>query len=218
MAGLFFCCECRLISCGLKSEKKQFSMYFFQMLQNWDAALFQFVNSGLENPFFDAVLPLFREKWFWAPLYLFVGTFSWLNFGKKGWLVVLGLIFSVGLSDVTSSRLVKKNIQRLRPCNDPTMMERVRLRAPCGAGYSFTSSHAANHFAAAVFIIGVFGRLARWVKPAALGWATAVAFSQVYVGVHYPGDVLGGALLGAAIGWWTAFIFKKLVTERHLFS
>lgn len=179
-------------------------------LQSWDASLFQLINGRMSNALFDAVLPLLREKWFWAPLYLFVAAFSWLNFGKKkGWLVVLGLVAAVGLSDFTSSSLIKKNVQRLRPCNDPVMVEQVTLRAPCGAGYSFTSSHAANHFAAAVFLIGIFGGLARWLRPAALSWAAAIAFSQVYVGVHYPGDVICGALLGAAIGWAGVLAFRR---------
>lgn len=180
------------------------------ILISWDSALFHFVNEGMGNPIFDRLLPLFREKWFWTPLYLFVATFSFLNFGKKGWLIVVGLAFAVGLADFTSSTLIKKNVQRLRPCNEPTLREEVVLRAPCGSGYSFTSSHAANHFAAAVFLIGIFGSLGRWVRPAAFSWASAIAFSQVYVGVHYPIDVLCGSLLGAAIGWCAVLIFKRL--------
>lgn len=185
-------------------------MTWIETLQSLDAAVFHFVNGDLSNPFFDAVLPFFRERWFWAPLYLFVAAFSWLNFGKKGWIIMLGLVVAVGLADFTSSTLIKKNVQRLRPCNDPVLVETVTLRASCGSGYSFTSSHAANHFAAAVFLIGVFGHLARWIRPATLGWAAAIAFSQVYVGVHYPGDVICGALLGTAIGWLTGTRFKKL--------
>jgi len=167
----------------------------------------------MSNPIFDVVLPLLREKWFWAPLYLFVAAFSFLNFGKKGWLIVVGLALAVGLADFTSSTLIKKNVQRLRPCNEPVLREEVVLRAPCGSGYSFTSSHAANHFAAAVFLIGIFGPLGRWVRSAAISWAAAIAFSQVYVGVHYPLDVLCGALLGAAIGWFSTLIFRRLWGE-----
>ncbi len=185
-------------------------MSWLQTLQIWDSALFQAVNSGMSNELFDWVLPLFREKWFWAPLYLFIGAFSWMNFGKKGWIIVLGLVATTGLADFTSSTLVKKNVQRIRPCNDPALVDKVHLRTHCGAGYSFTSSHAANHFAAAVFLIGVFGRLSRWVRPVALIWAGAIAFSQVYVGVHYPGDVVCGALLGVAIGWWGSATFRRL--------
>lgn len=185
-------------------------MSWLQTLQDSDRALFQAVNSGMGNALFDTVLPLFREKWFWAPLYLFVGAFCWLNFGKKGWVIVLGLVAAVGLADFTSSTLIKKNVQRIRPCNDPAMVDKIQLRTHCGAGYSFTSSHAANHFAAAVFLISVFGNFSRWVRPAALSWAAVIAFSQVYVGVHYPGDVVCGALLGSAIGWWVFVTIKKL--------
>lgn len=175
-----------------------------EMLQHWDTSLFKFVNGSLGNPVFDLLLPWFREKWVWMPAYLFAGAFSLINFGQKGWLIIFGLVLAVGLADFTSSTLVKKNVQRIRPCNDIEMLGKVELRAPCGGGYSFTSSHAANHFSAAVFILGMFGGLARWVRPLVLTWAGLIAFSQVYVGVHYPADVLCGAILGAAIGWWTA--------------
>lgn len=184
-------------------------MTWLQMLQDWDVALFHWVNSGMSNAFFDAVLPYCREKWLWAPLYLFVAAFVWLNYRRKGWLIMLGLVAAVGLADFTSSTLIKKNVQRIRPCNNPTMIENVQQRVHCGAGYSFTSSHAANHFAAAIFLIGFFGTLARWVRPVALIWATTIAFSQVYVGVHYPGDVICGAILGALIGWCIVLIFKE---------
>ncbi len=165
-----------------------------------DAALFHFINTGMSNPVFDALLPLCREKWLWTPLYLFLATFFLLNYDRKGWIIILTMVLAIGLADFTSSALVKKNVRRLRPCNDPAMV--VQQRVSCGSGYSFTSSHAANHFAAAVFMIGILGNQRRWIRPAALIWAGLIAFSQVYVGVHYPLDVLGGALLGAAIGWW----------------
>lgn len=180
---------------------------------NWlnalDHSFFQLINTGLSNPVFDWLCPLLREKLFWAPFYLFVAAFSVVNFGRKGWLVVLGVVVAAGLSDMTSNRLVKKNVQRLRPCNEPEFREVVRLRVECGSGYSFTSNHAANHFAMAVFLVGVFGRLSRRVGLVLLAWAGAVAFSQVYVGVHFPADVLAGGLLGAAIGWWTAVTFRR---------
>ncbi len=167
-----------------------------------DKTVFWAINTGLSNPVFDALLPWCREKWIWAPLYLFIASVSWLNFGKKGWLIVLGVVLAAGLADFTSSTLVKKNVQRIRPCNDPDMHGQVILRLEgCGSGYSFTSSHAANHFSAAVFLIGIFGRRARWVRPALLSWAGLIGFSQVYVGVHYPLDVLAGAALGSLLGW-----------------
>lgn len=196
---------------GHGKAKISADMSWLHILQGWDGAVFQWINGSLGNPVFDAVLPCFREKWFWAPLYLFIGAFCWLNFGRKGWVIVLGLALSVGISDFTSSSLVKKNIQRLRPCNDPALAGAIHLRiSSCGSGYSFTSSHAANHFAVAVFLIGVFGGRVRWLRPAALAWAAAIAFSQVYVGVHYPGDVVCGGLLGAAAGGAVGASFSRL--------
>lgn len=172
-----------------------------QLLLSWDATFFHFINTGLSNPVFDAVLPFCREKWLWAPVYLFLAFFFPLNFGAKGWIFIAAMAVAVGLADFTSSALVKKNVRRIRPCNNPEMV--VQARVPCGSGYSFTSSHAANHFAVAVFIICLLGAERRWIRPAVLSWAGLIAFSQVYVGVHYPLDVICGGLLGAAIGWWT---------------
>ncbi len=169
-------------------------------LLTWDATLFQWINSGWSNPVFDVLLPLFRERLFWAPLYLFLGAFLILNFGGRSWLMILAVGLAVGLADFTSSTLIKKNVQRVRPCNDPAMV--VEMRVSCGSGYSFTSSHAANHFAVAVFVSMLLGKTHRLVRPLVLAWAGLIALSQVYVGVHYPLDVLCGGLLGAVIGWW----------------
>ncbi len=185
-------------------------------LLTWDATLFHFINAGLANPVFDVLLPLCREKWVWAPLYLFVAVFSFLHFGNRAWFVLLGLVAVVAISDGTSSQLLKKNVRRLRPCNDPAMIESVQLRLPsCGSGYSFTSSHAANHFGIALFLSGLFGNLRRWIRPAALVWASLIAISQVYVGVHYPGDVLGGAILGMGVGWLVARLVRHWVLEKQ---
>lgn len=180
-----------------------------ETIQHWDAALFQGINTGLSNPVFDLLLPWCRERLFWMPVYLFVVAFTLLNFKRKGWVMLLGLALAVGLSDFTSSTLIKKKVQRLRPCNNIEMATNMHLRAPCGGGYSFTSSHAANHFAVAVFLIGLFGAFKPWLKPLALTWAGLIAFSQVYVGVHYPGDVLCGALLGSGIAWWTLQTWRR---------
>lgn len=184
-------------------------MSIIQTLLAWDTDLFRLINSGLANPLFDALLPLCREKWFWAPLYLFIAAFTWLNFRQRGWIILLGLVMVVILSDGVSSELVKKNVRRLRPCNDPALAAVVQLRTHCGSGFSFTSSHAANHFAVAIFLIGVFGKGQRWLRPLALSWAGLIAFSQVYVGVHYPGDVIGGALLGMPIGEGVAWLVNR---------
>lgn len=181
-----------------------------QLLLSLDRSIFEFVNGALGNPVFDAVLPWCREKLFWLPLYVFIGVFAAVNYSRRFFLaVLLGAFFSAGMADFTSSSIVKPNVMRLRPCNDPAFREAVELRVSCGSGFSFTSSHAANHFAVAVFLIGAFGALGRWVRPVLLGWAALIAFSQVYVGVHYPADVLCGAVLGSLLGWAVLMLWRK---------
>jgi membrane-associated phospholipid phosphatase len=175
-------------------------MDFLIHIDHW---LFDAINQGMSNALLDAVLPFFREKYFWAPFYLFVIAYILLNFSSKNALKLLfGLALTVTLADTTSSVLIKKNVQRIRPCNDLNFSTHIIERVPCGAGYSFTSSHACNHFAVAVFLMGVFGHFGRWVRPILLLWAGLIAFAQVYVGVHYPLDVSIGALIGIGIGWF----------------
>lgn len=169
---------------------------------NLDQQLFYFINTTCGNPVLDWLAPFWREKLAWLPFYAFLMAFFLVNFKKNGLLVLLALAATVGTADFVSSSLIKKNIQRLRPCNDPFFVENVQLRLPqCGGGWSFTSSHAANHFAAAVFLSLIFGRKPRWARPVLLGWATSISLVQVYVGVHYPADILGGAAVGILVGF-----------------
>jgi undecaprenyl-diphosphatase len=185
-------------------------------LLEWDRFVFQVVNRGLSNPVFDLLLPYVRERSVWIPLYLYLFYVVITRFSRKAAVaMVLGLALSAGAADFTSSNLIKKNVQRLRPCNEPALKEQVVLRLEhCGSGYSFTSSHASNHFAVAVYVIGWLGFLGAWVRPAFLLWAISIAFAQVYVGVHYPLDVLMGGLLGAGFGWLGQKVSRTFVATN----
>jgi undecaprenyl-diphosphatase len=180
-------------------------------LQHLDLSLLKSINTRLAHPLLDAVVPLLREKWFWAPLYLFVLTYVWQRYERRrAWLFFLGIALTIAMADLSSSAGVKKTVRRLRPCNDPEVSAQVTLRIPsCGSGFSFTSSHAANHFAFAVFVGTLLRR--RWPRwrRFLLVWAAVVAYAQVYVGVHYVSDVVGGALLGTLIGRITAAVWWK---------
>jgi len=114
---------------------------------------------------------------------------------------------TAGISDVISSRVVKPQFERLRPCRQENM--EVVLRARCGSGFSFTSSHASNHFAVAVFFMLTIGRMYRWSRILWLIWAGMIALGQVYVGVHFPLDVLAGAFLGSLIGLTVYRVYLK---------
>lgn len=179
-------------------------------VDEWDKWLFLKLNSQWTNPFFDAVLPFFRNSVFWAPLYIFIAAFIALNFGRKGFWWSLLFICTIAVTDMVGARILKEIFQRPRPCQDVELMNHVRLLLKqCSGSYSFVSNHAANHFGMASFAFLTFrGIFKKWMYLAFV-WAFFIAYAQVYVGVHYPLDVLGGAVLGMMAGSLTAWIFDK---------
>jgi len=181
-----------------------------ESLHNFDVALFLKINRDMSNAFFDWLLPLMRNRFFWSPLYLFIIIFALREYKKKGWFIIGGILLTFALGDMISSRLIKPFVSRLRPCNDPAMANDMIHRVPCGSGYSFPSAHATNHFGIAVFLIMVF--YPRWkpILPIGLAWAFIISFSQIYVGVHYPIDTLAGAVLGTTMGLLVSALYKKL--------
>lgn len=181
------------------------------MFFKWDFKLFEIINTGLSSPFLDMVMPWVREPLFWLPLYIFLIAFVLFNFGKKSYWFIIFTILTVGTSDITSSRIIKKNIERPRPCHysDSNSDWKVITRVRCGSGYSFTSSHATNHFALATFLIGTLAAFLPWLKPGLWVWAGVISLAQVYVGVHFPFDVVIGALVGILIGILYTQLFKR---------
>ncbi len=182
-----------------------------------DLALFHFINVTLANPLSDLIFPFFSnltQTWYGISLLSVLWLMLFFGGGTKGKVVALMIIPLVTLSDQTSSTLVKKLIARPRPCHviaGRQVVEQVHLLFPCGSGYSFPSSHATNSFAIATFVSYFFKR---W-RPGLFLLASAVALSRVVAGVHYPSDILGGALLGALlayllIGVWL-FIERKML-------
>ncbi|NJK84133.1 MAG: phosphatase PAP2 family protein [Saprospiraceae bacterium] len=117
---------------------------------------------------------------------------------------------TVGLADQVSSQLVKKNVKRLRPCRQIELQENINVLVPCGSGYSFTSSHATNHFAIATFVGFILFSAARVALVLLFFWAATIALGQVYVGVHYPFDIGVGACIGLFIGYFGVYLFKIL--------
>ncbi len=181
----------------------------WQRLELWDRAFFIKVNGEWTNPVFDAVLPFLRSPVYWAPLYLFLLVFITLNFRSRGLWWALFFLCTFAVADMISSRLIKEVVERIRPCNDPTMEGHVRLLVACGSGHSFTSTHAVNHFALATFFFISFRQiLPKWAWIGFV-WAFAVIYAQVYVGIHYPLDVLSGAVIGILIGMITGKFFIR---------
>lgn len=188
-----------------------------QQLDAWDKKMFVVLNGKWTNSFFDTILPYFRDSVFWAPLYLFALVFIAVNYGKKGWWWSLAFICTVAIADIISSRVFKVGFERLRPCQDPFFFDQVRLLLKhCSSSYSFTSSHAANHFGMATFVsITLYSTFGRWIYLSFL-WAFFIAYAQIYVGVHYPLDVLGGGTIGVLAGLLTASVFNKQAGSFNL--
>ena len=182
----------------------------FRSLVDFDKYLFGIVNQKASNPFFDSIMPFIRQPLFWLPLYLFIILFAIYNFPKKAAIWIGSLLLTVAITDSISSHVFKPLFGRLRPCNNPELADSIRLLVDhCGQNGSFTSSHATNHFGIAVFILITLDKIWGKFNYLFILWAAVISFAQVYVGVHFPFDVIGGALLGSGIGYLTATFFKR---------
>lgn len=179
-----------------------------------DLQLFLAINKGGTNAVFDWLMPILRNPYTWAPLYLFILVFFIRNYKKRGIIMVLFFFLSFAATDFLTASVIKPQVKRVRPCNEVTLKEHINTRVRCGSGYSFPSAHAANHFAMGVFLLVLFYRKWKPIIPLALLWAASISYAQVYVGVHYPIDVLSGALLGSIIGLLMALLFFVLLPNR----
>lgn len=179
-------------------------------LEQLDRELFLTINKRWANSLFDEVMPFLRKSVHWAPLYLFILVFVLVNFRLKGLWWSVFFLCTVAITDMSGTYLFKHNFQRIRPCRDPDLAGNIRLVLnECAGGYSFISNHAANHFGMAVFFVLTFRHLlGRWIWTA-FAWAASIAYAQVYVGVHYPADVLSGAFVGTTAGLFTSHLFNK---------
>jgi undecaprenyl-diphosphatase len=171
-------------------------------LANLDTRLFYLLNSKLHAPFLDWLMPVVSDfSYFRIPIALtLLALFIWG--GNKGrWFVILGVI-AVGLADFSSHQFLKPLFARPRVCHQ---LETVRLLVHCGGKYGFPSNHACNFFGTAVFFLYFYRRLGWFI----LGLAFLIGWSRVYVGVHYPLDVLGGAVWGTGIAITSILLARK---------
>jgi undecaprenyl-diphosphatase len=168
------------------------------MAEQIDQQLFLFLNSA-NSPFWDKVMFFLSMKEVWAPMYLAILIYMGIKYKRKFWIILLFIILAVVLSERTSV-LIKNAFDRPRPCHEPSLQGLVHMvNGMCGGMYGFVSSHAANSFNVAFLSLMFIKR--RWYTVCIIIWASAISYSRIYLGVHYPADVLGGAILGAAIGW-----------------
>ncbi len=182
------------------------------MLERLDQQLFLFLNSCY-SPFWDKVMHAVSSITIWIPLYIAILIYLGFRYKRKFIIILLFIILAAALADQISVHLFKNIFQRLRPCHEPSLEGLVHLvDGYCGGMYGFVSSHATNSFNVA--IISLLFIRKRWFTISIILWALTVGYSRIYLGVHYPGDVICGSMLGALIGWGIYSLY--VVTDKHI--
>lgn len=175
-----------------------------------DLALFEFIHYDLAHPFLDAVLPVYREKTTWIPLYLVMVILLWRTYGGKRTLYLLvAVAITLAIADQVAASVLKPWVGRLRPC---AVDDGVRALVNCGGKLSFPSNHATNHFALAMVlsITWLADRAWGW-RLAIFLWAASIALAQVYVAKHYPADIVAGAGLGMFVAVAVVSGYRRVV-------
>lgn len=171
----------------------------FEFLDHLDKDLLLYLQSQ-NTPLMDTLMAGITSKYNWLPLYLLLLLALFRQFRWQAVYSVVAVVLLVILSDQITSSLMKPLFGRFRPCHDPEIGHLVRIVTKCGGLYGFVSGHASNSFAVTTFFLLLFGRTHRYVWWLLI-WPIFVSYSRIYLGVHYPLDILGGALVGIILGY-----------------
>lgn len=186
-------------------------MTIWQKLDQIDKAAFTFVHAKAYSPSLDWLMLLLRQPETWIPLYAFLLFWIFRYLKKDAWKFLAISVVCFAITNTVGVEVLKPLFARLRPCHDPVLQPIIRNIIGCGGEYSMPSAHACNHFGLAALwfwsIQHIRGKKWYWLWL----WAFLVCYAQVYVGKHYPGDILVGAIFGTFIGflmykafeWWT---------------
>lgn len=188
-----------------------------EYLNDIDNQLFLMLHSAFRNGFLDSFMKMFSGRWVWVPFYISIALTAMLN--RTDWKRLGGFLVAVGiaiaLTDQTCATFIRPAVARLRPSNldNPISSMVMVVNGYRGGSYGFPSCHAANSMALAMFISLAFRR--RWFTIFIFGWAVVNSLSRIYLGVHYPGDLLVGGCIGACIailcyyGWYFAVTYSS---------
>lgn len=184
-------------------------MTIWEILDTIDKSLFRFIHADASAPLLDGFMKLLRNASTWIPLYAFMAYWIIRHERKYAWQFMLLTVLCFAITDYVSASILKPWLARVRPCYEPDLQQVIRGLVGCGGQYGLPSSHASNHFGLATFwfltIYRMQGRRWHWLWF----WAFAVCYAQVYVGKHYPLDILAGGLLGAGVGSLCAHFFDR---------
>jgi undecaprenyl-diphosphatase len=201
-------------------------MPLLQWLDHIDKVLFVLVQHDSDHSVPDAVMPVIREPLTWVPFYVFMAVYAFRmkqrtdvsqtdgSFQSNAWVFIILSVITFAITDSLTAQVLKPLFARPRPCHDPEMQFFLRELIDCGGAYGMPSNHAANHFALATFwyfaIRASSGREWPWLWL----WAAIICYAQVYVGKHYPFDVLAGAIVGTLTGWGMSRLFVYWVNRQ----
>lgn len=186
-----------------------------EKIKDLDQELFLYLND-LHVPVLDQIMMLVSNKYFWIPFYLGLIIYLVYRYRRQS-MPMLGMaIAAVGAADYVASGLFKPYFARLRPCHDPDISALVNIVDGCGGQFGFMSSHASTSFALAAFFNMILSDRYTVFKAVLLVWAFVVSFSRIYLGVHYPGDIIGGALLGSFAAYVSALGYQILLNKYPL--
>ncbi|CAA7387218.1 phosphatase PAP2 family protein [Chryseobacterium fistulae] len=181
-----------------------------------DKKVFLYLNNLGSSPF-DQLWMLISSTWIWVPLYIIFCYLLFKNYKLRSFVFILLFIaMGVTISDQLAS-VFKYGVARLRPCHDPTLEHHMRI-VKCGGQYGFYSAHASNTFFLASYLTILLKDKIKWFPYAIFVWAIIVSYSRIYLGVHFPIDILVGVFVGSLLGVIFGALAKKVINKQNIIS
>ena len=171
--------------------------------------------NNLGSSTFDPFWILVSEKWFWIPLYVIFLYFLYKNFNKKSlFYILLFVALGITASDQIAN-IFKFGFERLRPCHDPSL-EGLLREVKCGGKFGVYSAHSSNSFFVATYLTILLGKKIKQLPYFLFVWAAIVAYSRVYLGMHFPGDIIVGAIMGILLALFFGTLAKKVIKKSEV--